>query len=306
MSWILIAIIAYFFLAVVNLLDKFLLDNVLGSSKVYAFLISVMGALVVVAAPWFLHWPGFWLLFFQLATGLFFPFALLFMFEAFKRGDVSRVTVLIGGFIPILTIAFSVIFLHENFSVNQCYGLAFLLLGTFAIALIGGGKTVRQKAFNRQAIIYSLLAALLYAIFFIGTKYSYDHHDFLSSLIWVRLGSLIAVGFLLIRKKDRQEIFGCFRSQSGKTRNRRQTWLIFGNQGLGAAAFVLQHYAISFGSVAIINALQGVQYAFLLALGWVLSIFLPRSFKEDISFRTVSEKALAIILISVGLYFIMI
>ncbi|MEI7620127.1 MAG: EamA family transporter [Candidatus Falkowbacteria bacterium] len=304
MSWILIAIISYFFLAIVNILDKFLLDNVLGNSKVYAFLISVMGALVIVIAPWFLHWPGFFLLFFQLATGILFPFALLFMFEALKKGDASKVTVLIGGIIPILTIAFSVIFLHENFFVSQRYGLAFLLIGTFAIALIGGGKTARQKAFNRQAIIYSFLASLLYAIFFIGTKYGYDHHDFLSSFIWVRLGNLLGAGFLLIRKKDRQEIIASFKNKSGKIRSRGQNFLVFGNQILGAFAFILQNYAISLGSVAIVNALQGVQYAFLLAFGWLLSIFLPKLFKEDISPRTIIEKVLAIILISIGLYFI--
>ncbi|OIO07813.1 hypothetical protein COX21_01440 [Candidatus Falkowbacteria bacterium CG23_combo_of_CG06-09_8_20_14_all_41_10] len=306
MSWILIAIIAYFFLAIVNILDKFLLDNVLSSSKVYAFLISAISVLVVVIAPWFLHWPGLFLLFFQLATGLFFPFALLFMFKAFKKGDVSKVAVLIGGIIPILTIAFSVFVSHEKFLINQSYGLTFLLLGTFAMALIGGGKTARQKAFNRQAVGYSLLAALFYAIFFIGTKYSYNHHDFISSFIWIRLGSLIALGFLLVRKTDRQEIFDSFKNKLGKDWNKKQTWLIFGNQALGAGAFILQNYAISLGSVAIINALQGVQYAFLLALGWVLSVWSPKLFKEDISFKTVREKVLAIILISVGLYFIVI
>lgn len=304
MSWILIAIIAYLFLAIVNILDKFLLDNVLGSSKVYAFLISAMSALVVVIAPWFLHWPGTFLLLFQLATGFLFPVALWFMFEALKKGDASKVTVLIGGIIPILTIAFSVFFLHENFIVSQRYGLAFLLIGTFAIALIGGGKTARQKLFDRQVIIYSFLAALFYAAFFLGTKYSYDHHDFLSSFIWVRLGGLLAAGLLLVRKKDRQEIFGSFKSQPEKPRKKRQVFLIFGNQALGSIAFILQSYAISFGSVAIVNALQGVQYAFLLAFGWALTIFLPKLFKEDISSRTILEKLLAILLISVGLYFI--
>ncbi|MFA4942354.1 MAG: EamA family transporter [Patescibacteria group bacterium] len=306
MSWILIAVIAYFFLAIVNLLDKFLLDNVLNSSKVYTFLITVMGASVVIIAPWFLHWPGTFLLFFQLATGLFFPLALLFMFEALKRGDASKVTVLIGGIIPVLTILFSVLFFQEKFLLNQRLGLLFLLLGTFAIALIGEKKTIKQKLFNRQVIVYSFLAALFYAIFFIGTKYSYDHHDFLSSFIWVRLGSLITIIFLLIRKKDRQEIFGSFKKRSRKIRTKAQNFIIFGTQILGALAFILQNYAISFGSVAIVNALQGVQYAFLLAFSWILGLFLPKLFREDFSVRIILEKVLAIILVSIGLYFIVI
>ncbi len=304
MSWILLAVIAYFLLAIVNLLDKFLLDNVLGSSKVYAFLIGAMSGIVILFAPWFLHWPGVPLMLFQLATGLFFPFALLFMFEALKKGDASKVTVLIGGIIPILTIAFSTIFLHEKFLVSQRYGLLFLLLGTFAIAFIGSGNTAKQKAFNREAVGYSILSALLYAIFFIGTKYGYDHHDFFSSFIWVRLGGLISVGLLLIRRRDRKEIFSSFKSRPRKKQGPKQTLLVFGNQALGAGAFVLQSYAISFGSVAIVNALQGVQYAFLLAFGWILSVFKPKLFRENISPKVIIEKIAAIILISVGLYFI--
>ena len=46
MSWILIAIIAYFILAIVNLADKFLLEKVLPSAKTYTFLVGVL-ALVV-------------------------------------------------------------------------------------------------------------------------------------------------------------------------------------------------------------------------------------------------------------------
>jgi len=304
MSWILIAIIAYFFLAIVNVLDKFLLNNVLGSSKVYAFLISVMGAIVVLVAPWFLHWPGWFLLLFQLATGLFFPVALWFMFEALKKGEASKVTVLIGGITPIFTIAFSIIFLQEKFLLNQWYGLTFLLLGTFAIALVGSGETVRQKTFYRQVVGLSFLAALFYAIFFIGTKYGYDHHDFVSSFIWVRLGGLLVAIFWLIRKKDRQEILANFQKPTGRPRSLKQTILVFGNQALGAAAFILQSYAIAAGSVAIVNALQGVQYVFLLAFSWLLGILLPKLFKDNFSLKIISVKTFAIILISLGLYFI--
>jgi drug/metabolite transporter (DMT)-like permease len=304
MSWILVAVIAYFFLAIVNLVDKFLLQSVLGSSKVYAFLISVMGAVVVVFAPWFLHWPGTGMLIVQLLVGMLFPIALIFMFEALKRGDASKITVLIGGFIPLLTIIFSLLIWQEQFSVDKWLGMGLLLLGTFALALVGRGKTSEQKSFNRQAVLLSLVSAIFYALFFIGTKYSYNHHDFYSSFIWIRFGSVLAVILLLLSKKNRQEIFGGLKKQNQKPKGKSHTAIIFGNQALGAVAFILQNWAINGGSVAVVNALQGVQYAFLLLFGWVLTVFRPKIIKENIARSVVIKKIGAIVLITLGIYFV--
>jgi len=306
MSWLAIVIIAYLFLALVNLIDKFLLENVLGNPKVYAFLISVLGSVVLLAAPWFLIWPGWFLFIWQMVVGALFPLALILMFAALKHGDASKITVLIGGIIPIFTIIFSSFFFQERFTANQWGGIVFLLIGTFAIALISGhqsGSQKKQASNNRAAFWLSCFSALTYALFFIGTKYAYNHHDFFSSFIWIRIGSLFLALLLLVGRKNRREILGSLKSgqPSGTNKNRL---IIIGNQALGALAFILQNYAISFGSVAILNALQGVQYAFLLIFGWLFTIFNPKIIKEDLSRRVIWQKIAAIIMITVGLYFI--
>ena len=72
MSWILVAFIAYLFLAIANLFDKFLVDNVVSSSKAYAFIACLMGAVVILIAPWYLEWPGtYWLIIDLISGGLF-------------------------------------------------------------------------------------------------------------------------------------------------------------------------------------------------------------------------------------------
>ena len=68
--------------------------------------------------------------------------------------------------------------------------------------------------------------------------------------------------------------------------------------------FLLQNYAIFLGSVALVNALQGVQYAFLLVLGGLISVFYPNLLKENISTKVVIQKLTAVLLISIGLYFL--
>ena len=80
--------------------------------------------------------------------------------------------------------------------------------------------------------------------------------------------------------------------------------MFFSNQGIAAIGFLLQNYAIFLGSVAIVNALQGVQFAFLLVLGGLISVFFPKLLKENVSKMVIIQKILAIVLISLGLYFI--
>ena len=76
MSWILAALSAYFFLAVANLFDKFLVDNVLPSSKAYAFVVCLFGGLLFLVAPWFLEWPGIYWLMINIFAGFIFAIAL--------------------------------------------------------------------------------------------------------------------------------------------------------------------------------------------------------------------------------------
>ena len=307
MSWIVITIIAYLLLAAVNIGDKFLLDNGLDSPKFYAFLISLLSGLVIVIAPWFLKDPGAYWIFVNLLTGALFPWALYFMFAALKRGDASKITVLIGGIIPIFTLLFSILFWHENFAGNQWLGIVLLLIGTFIIALAADNKKKQVKIIGSSAFYLAVASALVYALFFLMTKYAYNNQDFVSSFIWIRLGGVLMALLFLVPKKWRLEIISSFGGGSQKQKNSlgKRAFVLF-NQAMGALGSILQNYAISFGSVAVINALQGVQYAFLLLGAWALTIFYPKILKENISRAVILKKLIAIILISIGLYFLVI
>ena len=80
MSWVSIAVIAYLVLAIVNLADKFILEQVVPRAKTYAFLVGVSGLLIFVIAPWTLSWPGWSLWIGAILTGAIFPAALLFIY----------------------------------------------------------------------------------------------------------------------------------------------------------------------------------------------------------------------------------
>jgi len=73
---------------------------------------------------------------------------------------------------------------------------------------------------------------------------------------------------------------------------------------LGATGAMLQNYAVAIGSVSLVTSLQGLQYVFLLVLTLFGTLLFPRVIKENISWRILSRKVIAIIFIVIGLYFI--
>jgi len=236
------------------------------------------------------------------------------MYEALKQGEASKVVVVIGGIVPIFTIIFSVIFLDQKFSNNQWLGLLFLISGTLIISFIVSKrkklsifieklKNVFWGTYKKRWIFLSIIAALFYSLFFITTKYAYSQQSFLSSFLWIRLGGLFVSLLFLVDKDSRKEIFKSFIKKE-KTPAKIGKGFVLVNQLIGSLAFIIQNYAVYLGPVAIINALQGVQYAFLLIIGIFFSLFYPKILKEDISKKTLIKKILAILIIAFGLYFI--
>ncbi len=310
MSWITIAIIAYLLFAVVNLADKFLLKQVIPTAKTYAFLVGISGFILFVLAPWFLEWPGLNLFLLNILVGAFFVLALLFIYTALRDTEASRIYTLTGGAVPVLIVIFSLIFFQESFTGYQWLSIFFLVLGTIYISRVSEEHSIlfRVKEWMHMKsdarlrnTAYALMSAVFFALFWIGTKYAYNTQPFSSALLWIRLGSFITAILLLIRLKDRQSISADLKQSNQKKNNK---FIFLTTMAIGGLAAILQNYAVSLGSVALITSLQGIQYAILLILGVLVTIFYPKAIKENITKNIIMQKIIAIVLISIGLYFL--
>lgn len=309
MSWLPVALTAYLLLAIVNLLDKFLVDNVVKSSRAYAFAACFLGAGVIVVAPWFLTWPGWSLFTHNILNGFVFAGALWSLYAALRQGEASRVLVLVGGLTPVFTLALSLIFFKEQFTDREWLGISLILIGVFLIAFLPVSRSYLSRVFGKLkltqsalpgGLIFAAVSALAYSVYFVSTKDAYNGQPFFSAFIWTRLGAALAVLSFLVRKVDRQAIRMLFKSSD----HGRSQFLVVSNQALGATGFILQNYAVYLGSVVIVNALQGIQYAFLLVISAGLAALAPKLLKESFSWRIITQKSLAVVAIMAGLYFI--
>jgi len=297
MSWILIAISAYFILAIVSLVDKYLLVGPIPNPKVYIFYVGILGALVLFLAPFVgfsVSQPSQIIL--SLLAGAIFIYGLFWFYKALRDFEASRVVPAIGGILPLFTLGLIYVFSRGKEALGYFEFLAFifLILGSILITY------ERSKKISFKSLQISTIAAFFLALSFVLTKYVYLAQPFWSGFIWIRIGGfLMAISFFLLFKEIREEIF------KKKISFKKKTIGIFlSNQAMGAGAGILQNWAIFLAPlvyVAIINSLQGIQYVFLLIFATLISLKFPKILKEEISRKFLLQKIIAILLIGGGL-----
>ena len=297
MSWLIVIISAYFIFAVVNLVDKYLLAGPIPDPKVYTFYIGVLGVLVLFLAPF----VGFSVpqpsqIILSLLAGAIFIYGLFWFYKALRDFEVSRVVPAIGGILPLFTLGLIYIFSagKETLGYFDFFAFILLILGSILITY------ERGKKISFKSLQISAIAAFFLALSFVLTKYVYLAQPFWSGFIWIRIGGfLMAIFFFLLFKEIREEIF------KKKVSFKKKTIGVFlSNQVMGAGASILQNWAIFLAPlvyVAIINALQGINYAFLLVFIIFLSLKFPQILKEEISKKILFQKIIAILLIGAGL-----
>ncbi len=293
--WLVVAIGGYFLNALAAIIDKILLKKSIPNPRVYAFVISVLGILAFVLAPWGFSLVPARIILLSLITGGFFVFSLVLFFTALKKHEASRVVPLVGGIQPLGIFLLSFLFLGERLGQFQIIAFAFLVAGGILISHEYSGA----KSSSKRWLWYAVFSGILFAAFYTMTKYIFTQVDFINGLLWPRLGSLVVALLLLFGKNTREDLFSI-----KKTARPASYGAFILGQVSGAFSFVLINYAISLASVTLVNALQGTQYAFVFIMALVLSFAFPKLLKEKLTSRVIIKKIAALSLIIAGIVFL--
>lgn len=315
MTWLLITISFYFIFSIVSLVDKYLLGGRIPSPKVYTFYVGALGVLVLFLLPFVgFEIPVFPQIVLALFAGAIYIFALFWFFKGLQLFEASRIVPAIGGLVPLFTLGLTCLFSwgKETLSFLDIIALLLLVFGSILIA------SERAREISWGSLKLSILVAFLFSLSFVLTKYVYLAQPFWNGFIWKSIGGfLMATCFFIFFPEIKKEIFknrtseGSEGKEEGKTLffrrekfPKKTTAIFITNQAAGAGANILQNWAIALAPlayVAIINALQGVQYVFLLIFTIFLSLKLPQIVKEEISKGILFQKIVAILFIGLGL-----
>jgi drug/metabolite transporter (DMT)-like permease len=287
-------ILAYLCFALAAIGDKVILSRHLNHPIAYAFYVGLFSPIVLILSPFGFHWLGVGNTAIALLGGVCFIYALIYFYRAISQSTASSAATIVGGFEPIFVLTLAFFIVGEHLSKLQLSAFVLLLIGSVLISL----EKVEKK-WVAKAIWNCIVAALLFAAGFAFFKYTYNHTNFISGLIWTRTGLFVGAMSFLILPSTRKIIFSKHWSQghSGK-------FVFLGNFLLGASGSLLQNYAISLGSVSIVSAMAGVQFVFLLAISSFLSRYFPKVLHEDLRPSILIQKIFAIILISTGIVLI--
>ncbi len=287
--WLIWTVVAYSLNAIAILVDKSLFYTKQIKRPVsYVVVICTLGLTAFVLAPLGLVKPTVIGWAWSMTAGLFFVLALWSMFTALQRSEASRITPFIGAWSPVFVLLISYFLIDDKLSWSQFIAFILLVIGGFL--MVGG-----RGGINRDVQLISLFSALSFAMFYVASKQSFMAMDFISGLLWIRIAAFIFALFLLLIPNTWSAIKDILKIKT-------EAKLAFlGGQLAAALSALVVNYAISLGSVSLVNALQGLQYVFLLVLVILFSWKWPGLLSEESSGSVLARKLVAIVLIGSGL-----
>lgn len=290
-SWLWVAPLAYFLSAIVAVVDKFLVTEKIREPISYAFYIGILSFFVIIFIPFGFYVPPLKTIALSLSSGILFLAGSVLLYKALFKNETSRVITVIGGLTPVFTFLASFMLLQERLDWHHLSAFIALLAGSVLISMDKEGLYYKIKGF--QMVVGS---ALLLSLSYVLSKFVYTGEPFTNGFIWIRLGSFIAALFLLLSRKNRRLIF-----QTSENLKTDTSLTLLGNKALAGISFMILNFAFATNSVTIVNAVQGIQYAFLFLITIFLSYKFPHILKERISKEILLQKIVAILLIGAGL-----
>lgn len=303
-TWLLLATAGQFLNAVVAILDKYIVtdEKVMPRPFVYAFYSCLL--------------TGFWVLVYGLAfipgladlgapslsnvksptiqvvgmsflAAYTFFMALVSMYDALKHADTSDVMPVIGAVSALATFGMSYLFLAAPVSEHFVWGVALLIVGTFLVSSL---------RFSRSVALHAFHSGLFFALHYIAMKGLFLETSFDDGFFWSRVGFVAFAASLLLVPV----YFDKIRESSQKTSAKSGLIVIFAKVLAGVAAFMLLK-ATDWGEVAVVQALDGLKFVFIILLSLLVGRFIPSTAGEnEFDASTVVRKVLYVCLITIG------
>lgn len=299
MNWILVALIGYGLLALTFILDKYILSSTtIRRPSVYAFYSTIIMWAALVLLFFSKETWGYYDILIGLGSGIGFGFGLLTLYIAVKGGEASHVNPFSGAIVAITTYTLSHYFLSEILTSGQLWGMVCLVAASIVLSY---QETKMKKGFS-LSYLWAVISGIFFAMSHVSAKFLYMTHDFIPAFAWSRAGAGIVGLLLLFHPSVLKELFTRFSSHKKSRKEKKPTSLavVWIAKILGIAAVVLIQYAGALGSVSVVHALSGLQYALMFALIFLLSKWSPKTFKEYFSSRELMVQSFGILLVILG------
>jgi len=279
-------------------IDKYILEKYFknGSPAVSMVFTAMIGALMLPFIAFFV--PGIFMLgaaptAVMIASGLLYMAGLLFYIYALQSEEASIVAMLspVG---PILAYALAYLFLGERLTPAQIVGGALVVAGAFIASMRLGGSRVhfrgRSTALMSLAIVCFALSTVIFKFFAVTDL-------FWPATFWTYVGeALFGVGILAFASE--RKIFGrIVKSNPGAVLGvNAMNELVNLGGSLGA------RFALIIAPLALVQAVTSTTPLFTFFFAVVITVFLPKLGRENLSRPVIIQKTTAAALVAIGIW----
>lgn len=302
MNWFFIALGAPFLWAIVNIIDNYLvskfshkeIEKSSGGLVLFSSLIGLFIAVgVLISVPNIFSIPFFDKLLLFIAGIFTVVWIILYLF-ALELEDVSNV---VPWFltVPVFGYILGYVFLGEQLKQTQAIGSAAVLLG---LILLSVSWNTQNKKINTKAIVYMFLSSLLIAISGVIFKYVTIGNNFWVSSFWEYLGLGVSGLFIyLFIPKYRNDFYFM-----NKTGGKKIFLLNILSEFMTISGNLLTNFSLLLAPVVMVYLVGAFQPVMVLFLTIVGTIFFPHIIKENISYRNIIPKIIAILFMIFGTF----
>jgi drug/metabolite transporter (DMT)-like permease len=304
MNWIFLVVGAQFLNALVALIDKRIVtdERILPQPFVYAFYTCLIsGGWIAIYLINLLPLPldQFGIPSFRnvvrptlevvalsfLAAYTFFT-ALTTMFSALREHDASDVIPVIGSVSAIASYGLGYFFLSERLTPNFLIGVLILAVGT---------ALVSRFRFTVSTAFMAVYSGVFFAFHYIAIKGLFNTTSFDDGFFWSRVAFVFfALTLLMI-----PTYFKRVKTQT-KTITAPAYGFIFASKILAGVSTLLILHATNMGDVAVVQALGGLQYVFIIMLGILFTLLPGHAHVERYERSHILQKVLFITVIATG------
>ena len=289
--WVVFSLGSAFLMAVVNMIDKFVLTRWVRKPIVPLLILGLIGlvpAFVVLSIQGFPS-PSVEMLLPSFLAGASFVLMSFFYFAAAQVEDISRLVPMFY-LSPLFVSVLAAAFLGEVFPARKYLGVALLVAGAVLVSL-----RKKFKAFQRsgRSSWRMILAALCLAFYTVLTKRALAASGFWTVFAWTRLSMMAVLAPFFFSEGRELRTTVC-------EHGLKVAALLTFNETLAMAATLGITIALSSGFATLITTLSSVQPFFVLLFAMLLSLFFPKILKEETDRSALAIKFLAILLMFLG------
>jgi bacterial/archaeal transporter family protein len=293
MLWVYLVVLAYFFSAASNIVDKILRTKYLRNSFAMAACYGIFVLVFALILLPFVYGQALPLKYAIAAflAGMIVPVSTLLYFRAMSVEEASRVAPL-NNFSAIFTLVLAAFFLHEHLTLAKYAAFALILVGGILVSVRRIGTKLRVS----RAMIIMVLNSFIAGGGLVISKFALTSHFFAKALMLFFLGAGVAEFSFFAFSSVRFDIMMAFRLH----RKKFITFIALSNIAVGLGQ-LLFYTGLKFGPASLVAVMGSLTSVFVLIIATFLSIKYPIFLKESLDVKTMSLKIAAIAVMGAGL-----